>query len=153
MKMNFRTVAVGTALVIFGLGAAVGIGLAANAISGDSVGLSADPLSAGDELAPGPASAGYQGVMIGFIVAGLIIGALARLLLPGKQKIGLLWTLGLGLLGSVIGGTIANLIDTGDIFELNFIGFIAAVVASVGLLAVAERAGLGQPPERKQLGH
>jgi uncharacterized membrane protein YeaQ/YmgE (transglycosylase-associated protein family) len=89
--------------------------------------------------------------MIGFIVAGLIIGALARLLMPGKQKIGLLWTLGLGLAGSVIGGTIANLIDTGDIFELNFIGFIAAVVASVALLAVAERAGLGQPPERKRL--
>jgi uncharacterized membrane protein YeaQ/YmgE (transglycosylase-associated protein family) len=91
--------------------------------------------------------------MIGFIVAGLIIGALARLLLPGKQKIGLLWTLGLGLLGSVIGGTIANLIDTGDIFELNFIGFVAAVVASVALLAVGERAGLGQPPERKRLEH
>jgi uncharacterized membrane protein YeaQ/YmgE (transglycosylase-associated protein family) len=91
--------------------------------------------------------------MIGFIVAGLIIGALARLLLPGKQKIGLLWTLGLGLVGSVIGGTIANLINTGDIFELNFIGFIAAVVASVALLAVAENAGLGQPPERKRLQH
>jgi uncharacterized membrane protein YeaQ/YmgE (transglycosylase-associated protein family) len=91
--------------------------------------------------------------MIGFIIAGLIIGALARLLLPGKQKIGLLWTLGLGLLGSVIGGTIANLIDTGDIFELNFIGFVAAVVAAVALLAGAERAGLGQPPERKRLQH
>jgi uncharacterized membrane protein YeaQ/YmgE (transglycosylase-associated protein family) len=91
--------------------------------------------------------------MIGFIVAGLIIGVLARLLLPGKQKIGLLWTLGLGLLGSVIGGTIANLIDTGDILELNFIGFVTAVVASVALLAVAERAGLGQPPERKRLQH
>jgi uncharacterized membrane protein YeaQ/YmgE (transglycosylase-associated protein family) len=91
--------------------------------------------------------------MIGFIIAGLIIGALARLLLPGKQKIGLLWTLGLGLAGSVIGGTIANLIDTGDVFELNFIGFVAAVVAAVGLLAVAERAGLGQPPERKRLEH
>jgi uncharacterized membrane protein YeaQ/YmgE (transglycosylase-associated protein family) len=91
--------------------------------------------------------------MIGFIVAGLIIGALARLLLPGKQKIGLLWTLALGLAGSVIGGTIANLLDTGDGFELNFIGFVAAVVASVTLLAVAERAGLGQGEERKQLRH
>jgi uncharacterized membrane protein YeaQ/YmgE (transglycosylase-associated protein family) len=89
--------------------------------------------------------------MIGFIVAGLIIGALARLLLPGKQKIGLLWTLALGVLGSVIGGTIANAIGTGDIMELNVIGFIAAVLASVGLLAVAERAGLGQGPDRKRL--
>jgi uncharacterized membrane protein YeaQ/YmgE (transglycosylase-associated protein family) len=89
--------------------------------------------------------------MIGFIVAGLIIGALARLLMPGKQKIGLLWTLVLGVLGSVIGGTIANAIGTGDIWELNVIGFIVAVLASVGLLAIAERAGLGQGPDRERL--
>lgn len=89
--------------------------------------------------------------MIGFIVAGLIIGALARLLLPGKQKIGILWTLALGVVGSVIGGTIANLLGTGSIWELNVIGFVAAVLASVALLAVAESAGLGQGPDRKRL--
>ena len=50
--MNFRSITVGVALAIFGLGAAVGIGLAANSISGDSVGLSAEPLSPGDTLAP-----------------------------------------------------------------------------------------------------
>jgi uncharacterized membrane protein YeaQ/YmgE (transglycosylase-associated protein family) len=80
--------------------------------------------------------------MIGFIIAGLIIGLLARLLLPGRQKIGLLWTLVLGVVGSVIGGTIANLIDTGDIMELNVLGFIFAVIASVVVLSVAERRGL-----------
>jgi len=90
--------------------------------------------------------------MIGFIIAGLIIGALARLLMPGKQKIGLLWTLGLGLAGSVIGGTIANAIGTGDIWELNVIGFCIAVASSVTLLVIAERAGLGQGEERKRLG-
>jgi uncharacterized membrane protein YeaQ/YmgE (transglycosylase-associated protein family) len=76
--------------------------------------------------------------MIGFIVAGLIIGALARLIKPGKQNLNLLWTLLLGLAGSVIGGVIANLIGTGDIFELNVIGFIVAVIASVLLIGVAE---------------
>jgi uncharacterized membrane protein YeaQ/YmgE (transglycosylase-associated protein family) len=91
--------------------------------------------------------------MIGFIIAGLIIGALARLLLPGRQKIGLLWTLLLGLAGSVIGGTIANLIGTGDVMELNVFGFIVAVACSIALLAAAERAGLGQRPDRKRLGH
>jgi uncharacterized membrane protein YeaQ/YmgE (transglycosylase-associated protein family) len=90
--------------------------------------------------------------MIGFIVAGLIIGALARLLMPGKQKIGLLWTLALGLAGSVIGGTIANAIGTGDIFELNVIGFCVAVLSSIALLVVAERAGLGAGEEPKRLG-
>ena len=91
--------------------------------------------------------------MIGFIIAGLIIGALARLFMPGRQKIGILWTLVLGLAGSVIGGTIANAIGTGDIFELNVIGFCVAVLSSVALLVVAERAGLGQREDRKRLGH
>lgn len=76
--------------------------------------------------------------MIGFIVAGLVIGALARLIKPGKQNLGLLATLLLGLAGSVIGGVVANLLGTGDIFELNILGFIVAVVASVALIGVAE---------------
>src|SRR5215208_2813465 len=70
---------------------------------------------------------------------------------PRPPEIGLLWTLALGVAGSVIGGTIANLIGTGDIMELNVIGFIVAVFASVGLLAAAERAGLGQGDDRKRL--
>ncbi|MBA3746856.1 MAG: hypothetical protein H0W96_05105, partial [Solirubrobacterales bacterium] len=81
--------------------------------------------------------------MIGFIIAGLVIGLLARLILPGRQKIGLLWTLALGVLGSVIGGVVANLLRTGDIWELNVLGFVVAVIAAVTLLAVAERSGLG----------
>lgn len=76
--------------------------------------------------------------MIGFIVAGLIIGALARLVKPGKQNLGLLMTLLLGLAGSVIGGVIANLLDTGDIWELNVIGFVVAVIAAVLLIGVFE---------------
>ena len=76
--------------------------------------------------------------VIGFIVAGLIIGALARLLKPGRQNLGILATLLLGVVGSVIGGSIANLIGTGDIMELNFLGFVFAVIASVLLLGVVE---------------
>ncbi|EMY32677.1 hypothetical protein D477_018961 [Arthrobacter crystallopoietes BAB-32] len=76
--------------------------------------------------------------MIGFIIAGLVIGALARLIKPGRQNLGLLATLLLGLAGSVIGGVIANLLGTGDIFELNILGFIVAVIAAVLLIGVAE---------------
>lgn len=76
--------------------------------------------------------------MIGFIVAGLIIGVLARLFKPGKQNLGWIATLLLGLAGSVIGGLIANLLGTGGIFELNVLGFIVAVIAAVALIGVAE---------------
>lgn len=76
--------------------------------------------------------------MIGFIVAGLIIGALARLIKPGRQNLGFVATLLLGLVGSLIGGSIANLLQTGDIFELNVLGFIVSVIAAVLLIGVAE---------------
>ncbi|KNC18356.1 membrane protein [Arthrobacter sp. RIT-PI-e] len=76
--------------------------------------------------------------MIGFIIAGLIIGALARLIKPGKQNLGLLATLLLGLVGSIIGGSVASLLGTGDIFELNIFGFIVSVIAAVLLIGVAE---------------
>jgi uncharacterized membrane protein YeaQ/YmgE (transglycosylase-associated protein family) len=76
--------------------------------------------------------------MIGFLVAGLIIGALARLLKPGKQNLGLLATLGLGVVGSLIGGTIAWLIGSGSIWELNILGFVLSVVAALLLVGTAE---------------
>jgi uncharacterized membrane protein YeaQ/YmgE (transglycosylase-associated protein family) len=76
--------------------------------------------------------------MIGFIVAGLVIGALARLVKSGRQNLSLLMTLLLGLAGSVIGGVVANLLGTGDIMELNVLGFIVAVVAAVALIGVFE---------------
>jgi len=89
--------------------------------------------------------------MIGFIVAGLVIGALARLIKPGKQRLGILATLILGLVGSVIGGVIANLLGTGDIWELNILGFVVAVIASVLLIGVAE--GIASSRHREQPQH
>lgn len=76
--------------------------------------------------------------VIGFLVAGLVIGALARLFKPGKQNLGILATLGLGLVGSLIGGLIAQFFGTGSIWELNLLGFVLAVIAAVLLVGVAE---------------
>jgi uncharacterized membrane protein YeaQ/YmgE (transglycosylase-associated protein family) len=79
------------------------------------------------------------GQIIGLIVVGLIIGALARLIRPGKQHMSILATLLLGVVGAIIGGVIGGLInDKTNIFELNVLGFIIAVIAAVLLVGVAE---------------
>ena len=76
--------------------------------------------------------------IIGFLVFGLVVGALARLLKPGRQNLSILATLGLGVVGSLIGGTVAWLLGTGDIWELDFLGAVVAIIAAVALVGTAE---------------
>ena len=78
--------------------------------------------------------------ILGLLVVGLIIGALARLLKPGRQNLGIGLTLVLGVVGAIIGGLIASFLGTGGIFELNVLGFVLAVIAAVLLIGVAEGA-------------
>lgn len=79
--------------------------------------------------------------MIGFVVFGLVVGVLARLLVPGRQHLGVVMTVVLGLVGSVIGGIVANALGTGDVFELNFVGSIVAIFSAIVLIVVGEQAG------------
>lgn len=76
--------------------------------------------------------------ILGLIAVGLVIGVLARVILPGKQRLSILATLLLGIAGAVIGGLIASALGTGEVFELNVIGFIVAVIAAMLLVGVAE---------------
>jgi uncharacterized membrane protein YeaQ/YmgE (transglycosylase-associated protein family) len=76
--------------------------------------------------------------IIGFLVFGLVVGALARLIKPGKQNLSLLATHGLGVVGSLIGGVVATLLGSGSFTELNIIGAIVAIVAAVLLIGVFE---------------
>ena len=76
--------------------------------------------------------------ILGLIVVGSIIGALARLLKPGRQRMGILATMLLGVVGAVIGGLIADWLDVGSITELNVWGFVFAVLAALLLIGVAE---------------
>ncbi|MFN2616232.1 MAG: GlsB/YeaQ/YmgE family stress response membrane protein [Thermoleophilaceae bacterium] len=78
--------------------------------------------------------------IISWAVWGLFVGAIARLLLPGRQKIGILWTIVLGVAGSLIGGFVATeLLNVGDSNDFDFGSFLIAVGASVALLAIVER--------------
>lgn len=76
--------------------------------------------------------------ILGFLVFGLFVGAVARLLKPGRQNLSLVATLLLGVVGSVIGGVVANALGTGTIMELNVLGATVAIVSAFLLIGVAE---------------
>lgn len=79
--------------------------------------------------------------VIGFLIVGLLAGALARLLVPGRDPMGLLATLLLGLAGSFVGGFLAKALLNDD-----RIGLVGAVIGAIILLliynAVTRRRGV-----------
>lgn len=87
--------------------------------------------------------------ILGLIIIGIVIGVLARLIIPGRQHIGMLMTILLGIGGAVVGGVIASAIGEGDIFELNFIGTVVGVIAAILLIAAAEGLGVGDDRKRR----
>ena len=75
--------------------------------------------------------------IISFIILGLVVGALARLVLPGRQPIGLLWTIALGMVGALAGGLLATeVLNVADSDEFNFGSLLLAVGVSALLLAL-----------------
>ena len=78
------------------------------------------------------------------IVIGLIVGALARLVMPGKQNIGLIMTISLGVLGSFIGSWLTYKLGyhnaNGGWAVVPFlVGIIVAVVLIAAYLGVTGR--------------
>jgi uncharacterized membrane protein YeaQ/YmgE (transglycosylase-associated protein family) len=89
--------------------------------------------------------------MIGALILGLVAGLLARAILPGRQDLGIIWTILLGLAGAIVGYLIFNrLLGIGDddVFDLG--GLVGAVIGSLILLGAYERfiAGGGSPRSR-----
>jgi uncharacterized membrane protein YeaQ/YmgE (transglycosylase-associated protein family) len=67
------------------------------------------------------------------LVAGIIIGPLARLVLPGKQNISLIMTIVIGAVGAILGGFIAEAIDVSETDGIDWI----KLAIQVGVAAVA----------------
>src|ERR1700712_1267231 len=78
------------------------------------------------------------GLIISLIIVGLIAGALARLLVPGRQDIGIPATIGLGIVGSSVGGFLGYLIFHKDsqngFFQPS--GIIGSVIGAIIVLLI-----------------
>lgn len=80
------------------------------------------------------------GSILGYILVGLIVGLLARLLVPGRDPVGLLGTLVIGVIGAVLGGWLA-----GAFFQetagVDWLASIGVAILLVLLLRAGSRRG------------
>ena len=82
--------------------------------------------------------------IIWLCIVGLIIGAIARLLLPGRDNIGVLGTILLGIVGSFVGGFLENLVKyhTVSVHSFHAVGLIGSVIGAFVLLLLFRLTGL-----------
>jgi uncharacterized membrane protein YeaQ/YmgE (transglycosylase-associated protein family) len=90
---------------------------------------------------------GKQMGILGWIVFGLIVGAVAKLLMPGRDPGGIIVTMLLGIAGAVLGGFVGRAL--GFYREGEAAGFLMALVGAVVLLAlyrmIAGRSTVARP--------
>lgn len=83
------------------------------------------------------------GYIIGAIIAGAIVGALGRLILPGKQNISLVTTIVIGIVASFIGGLLLGLVaynnNNGGIPWLGWL--VGAILAAIGITVYGNMQG------------
>ena len=88
--------------------------------------------------------------IIWICIVGLIIGAIARLLLPGRDNIGVFGTIVLGIVGSFVGGFLQNLIEYHHLSIHSFhpVGLIGSIIGAFVLLLLLRLTGL-EPGRRR----
>jgi uncharacterized membrane protein YeaQ/YmgE (transglycosylase-associated protein family) len=80
-------------------------------------------------------------VIIAWLIIGLVIGGLARLLVPGRQHIGVLATMLIGIVAALVGGFLtAAILGAGH----TLITFIVALVAAALLVSAFTTRGYGR---------
>ena len=74
--------------------------------------------------------------VLSWILFGLIAGAIAKMIHPGKDPGGWIVTIIIGILGAVVGGFIGAAIGWGDISGFNFRSFLLAIGGALLLLFI-----------------
>ena len=72
--------------------------------------------------------------VIGWVIFGVIVGAIAKLLMPGRDPGGMLVTMALGIAGALIGGLIGR--GLGWYGPNQSAGFLMSIIRAIVLLAI-----------------
>jgi uncharacterized membrane protein YeaQ/YmgE (transglycosylase-associated protein family) len=88
------------------------------------------------------------GELIGLIVFGAVIGALARLFMKGNQNIGMVWTIILGALGAVVGYWLAGLLGVADTRGIDWIRWIISILCAMLFIGIYLGATRGRTRQR-----
>lgn len=80
-----------------------------------------------------------MGSWIGTIIFGIVVGALARLALPGKQQLAVWMHIVIGVVGALIGGAIWNALGGGDTSGIDWIMLIISVATAAALILIVEQ--------------
>jgi uncharacterized membrane protein YeaQ/YmgE (transglycosylase-associated protein family) len=72
--------------------------------------------------------------IIAMVILGLIAGAIAKLIMPGRDPGGFVMTIVLGIAGSLLGGLLFNAIGIGD--GETWAGLIGSIIGAIILLAI-----------------
>ena len=83
------------------------------------------------------------GLIVSLIIIGLIAGALARLIVPGKQHMSIPMTIGIGIVGSFVGGLLGYLLFHKDSQDGFFqpSGIIGSIIGAIIVLLIWMRVG------------
>jgi uncharacterized membrane protein YeaQ/YmgE (transglycosylase-associated protein family) len=88
--------------------------------------------------------------ILGWIVLGLLAGAIAKAIMPGDDPGGIIVTMLIGIVGAIVGGLIASALDVGEVDEFFDIGtWVIAILGALLLLGIyrliaGNRAGAGR---------
>ena len=77
--------------------------------------------------------------IISYAIVGIIVGALGRFFYPGEVNMGLLWTMILGIAGSLLAGMVTNRGKPG----LNRAGILASILGAIVLIFLGRMLNLG----------
>jgi uncharacterized membrane protein YeaQ/YmgE (transglycosylase-associated protein family) len=76
-----------------------------------------------------------------FVIFGLVVGFLARAILPGRQSMGLIMTSVLGMVGSLLGGFVGSMISHEEVTGLHSAGLIGSIIGALVVLALVSMGG------------